>query len=339
MKNLCFKKNPCIIVDSPDRENIKISVQKIKNNSDVQDNLQFIFHGLKNEGVNFPKHLVFCNTIKECSLVYSALVPEFGHNSLLVNMYHSKTPDDVKKFIRKDMEAENGNIRVLVSTSSAGMGVNFKDLQNIVHFSPPRDMDTFIQQMGRAGRDGKASHELLLYRNHRNVIKNLDQEMLKLVSSTSECRRDIIADCYLTSKSESVYANNCCDICEAKCQCGEIKCHRAHVAFSNEDASVADEQIRVRSISDEEITLLRHKLNLLRDSIDGNTLASFVADLENLSKTTIEAIICDASKLFSIEDILQYVWSYRLAKRVHEIICEVFDDITVSSDNSSSDSD
>lgn len=53
------------------------------------------------------------------------------------------------------MEAENGSIRVLVSTSSAGMGVNFKDLQNIVHFSPLRDMDTFIQQMGRTGRDGK----------------------------------------------------------------------------------------------------------------------------------------------------------------------------------------
>lgn len=75
-------------------------------------------------------------------------------------MHHSKTPDDVKKFVNKDMEAENGNIGVLMNTSSAGMGVYLRDLQNIVHFkcSPPRDMDTFIQQMGRAGRDGKPSH-------------------------------------------------------------------------------------------------------------------------------------------------------------------------------------
>lgn len=96
------------------------------------------------------------------------------------------------------MEAENGSIRVLVSTSSAGMGVNFKDLQNTVHFSPPRDMDTFIQQMGRAGRDGKFSQELILYKSHKNQMKNLDHEMMKLITTDSDCRREKIAECYLT---------------------------------------------------------------------------------------------------------------------------------------------
>lgn len=123
----------------------------------MEDSLDFIFSGLKNKRKDFQKHLIFYNTIKECSIVYYALVQEFGTLILLVTMYHSKTPDDVKKFIQKDMEAKYGSIRVLVSTSSAGMGVNFKDLQNIVHFSPPREMDTFIQQMGRTGRDGKFS--------------------------------------------------------------------------------------------------------------------------------------------------------------------------------------
>lgn len=123
----------------------------------MEDSLDFIFSGLKNKRKDFQKHLIFYNTIKECSIVYYALVQEFGTIILLVTMYHSKTPDDVKKFIQKDMEAEYGSIRVLVSTSSAGMGVNFKDLQNIVHFSPPREMDTFIQQIGRTGRDGTFS--------------------------------------------------------------------------------------------------------------------------------------------------------------------------------------
>ncbi|XP_052695204.1 uncharacterized protein LOC128173541 [Crassostrea angulata] len=200
MKSLCFKMNPCVIVDSPDRNNINISVKKVKNNSEVEDSLDFKFSGLKNKGKDFPKHLIFCNTIKECSIVYCALVQEFGSTTSLVNMYHSKTPDDVKKFIRKDMEAENGSIRVLVSTSSAGMGVNFKDLQNIVHFSPPQDMDTFIQQMGRAGRDGKFSQELILYKSHKNQMKNLDHEMMKLITTDSDCRREIIAECYLTKK-------------------------------------------------------------------------------------------------------------------------------------------
>lgn len=106
-------------------------------------------------------------------------------------MYHSKTPDDVKKFIRKDMEAENRSIRVLVSTSSAGMGVNF---------SPPRDMDTFIQQMGRAGRDGKFFQELIFYKSLKNQIINLDHKMMKIITTDSDCRREIIAECYFTKK-------------------------------------------------------------------------------------------------------------------------------------------
>lgn len=189
-----------MIVESPDRNNIKISVKKVKNNSEVEDSFDFIFSGLTNKGKDFPKLLIFCNTIKECSIVYCALVQEFGSRTSLVNMYHSKTPDDVKKFIRKDMEAENGSIRVLVSTSSAGMGVNFKDLQNIVHFSPLRDMDTFIQQMGRTGRDGKFSQEFILYKSHKNQMKNLDHEMMKIITTDSDCRREIIAECYLTKK-------------------------------------------------------------------------------------------------------------------------------------------
>ena len=139
MRSLCFKPNCHVIVDNPDRQNIKINVQRLKFNSEIEDEdcLGWIFEGLKKEGINFPKYLIFCNTIKDCSIIYSALVNEFGRDSQLINMYHSKTPDDVKKAIRKDMEAEAGNIRVLVSTSSAGMGVNFKNLHNIVHYCPP----------------------------------------------------------------------------------------------------------------------------------------------------------------------------------------------------------
>lgn len=75
--------------------------------------------------VNFSKDLIFCNTIKECSLVYSALVLEFDHILLLVNMYHSKYPDGVKKILEKTWKWKLTCVSVLVS-SSAEMEVNFK---------------------------------------------------------------------------------------------------------------------------------------------------------------------------------------------------------------------
>lgn len=71
-------------------------------------------------------------------------------------MFHSKTSEKVKDKIRKDMNTD-GTIRILVCTNAAGMGVNFHGGNNIIHFNLPRQMDTFVQQMGRAGRDGGQS--------------------------------------------------------------------------------------------------------------------------------------------------------------------------------------
>lgn len=74
MKSFCFKMIFCVIVDSLDRNNIKIFGKKVKNNLGVEDSLDFIFSGLKNKGKDFLKYLIFCNIIKECFIVYCVLV-------------------------------------------------------------------------------------------------------------------------------------------------------------------------------------------------------------------------------------------------------------------------
>ena len=60
------------------------------------------------------------------------------------------------------MNQENGKIGILIATSAAGMGVNFKGVQNVLNFGPPKDMDTFVQQFGRAGRDVNNAMAILL---------------------------------------------------------------------------------------------------------------------------------------------------------------------------------
>lgn len=46
-----------------------------------------------------------------------------------IEMYHSKTTNDVKELVKEDVNSENGKIRVLIATSAAGMGVNFKGVK------------------------------------------------------------------------------------------------------------------------------------------------------------------------------------------------------------------
>lgn len=110
-------------------------------------------------------------------------------------MYHSKTTDATKEKIRKDMLEANGKIRVLICTNAAGMGVNFQNVNNIVQYGPPRDLDNLVQQMGRAGRDGTQSNELIIYK--ANQLKKVDDDVIKLLKSTVSCRRKIINEAYI----------------------------------------------------------------------------------------------------------------------------------------------
>lgn len=142
-------------------------------------------------------------------------------------MYHSKTTDATKEKIRKDMLEANGKIRVLICTNAAGMGVNFQNVNNIVQYGPPRDLDNLVQQMGRAGRDGTQSNELIIYK--ANQLKKVDDDVIKLLKSTVSCRRKIINEAYI-QKHARASDHFCCDICELVCECESDSCPSTHSA-------------------------------------------------------------------------------------------------------------
>ena len=126
---------------------------------------------LDHKGKNCERQVIFCATISDCSKVYQAFVGKFGIKNIHFQMYHSQTNDRVKERIRSDMGEDDGDIRVLICTNAAGMGVNLKNVHNVVHYGLPRELDTFIQQMGRAGRDGHFSNELVIYKCHKGHLK------------------------------------------------------------------------------------------------------------------------------------------------------------------------
>lgn len=73
-------------------------------------------------------------------------------------MFHAGTPEDVKEHIIRDMTNELGNVKVLVCTSAFWMDVNCKNVQRFLnHFGPSKTIESYIQECGRVGRDGKQS--------------------------------------------------------------------------------------------------------------------------------------------------------------------------------------
>lgn len=327
MNSLCFDKHAIIISESPNRENIKMTSIQVPNNENLQITFSWMIQGLQEKKEKFPRHLVFCETILTVSKLYSVFMDTFGRNCPYYNMFHSKTKETVKDEIRKDM-AKDGVIRVLICTNFAGMGVNYSFLSNVIHYELPHEMDTFVQQMGRAGRDGHFSHELILFKVHKGMLKKIDPELVQLAKD-SQCRRKILCNSYACSFQEVVPIHKCCDICEKKCSCGEETCPEAHPATkSTSQCSCLSPNLLERSVTHGDRMFLREKLIAYKFSLCDSTNLISNDLLHGLTDKLIEDIVGKSNVLFTAADIINSfpIWDYEVAEKICSIINEVFGD-------------
>ncbi|XP_028403969.1 ATP-dependent DNA helicase hus2/rqh1-like [Dendronephthya gigantea] len=226
------KKSTYTVQMSPDRENLCYSVQYINNNLP----LEMVFSGLIDElyhnGVKTDCTLIYCRTRKQCGLIFRMfqlnLKEKFYHGSTdpekrLVEMYHAGTPNVVKEHIINKFGDEAGHIRVLISTIAFGMGVNCKCVHKVIHFGPSSTLESYVQESGRAGRDGKPSNCIILYNGLLSSYCSAKMATF-LSNEDSVCLRKMIMEEFGYSHSSDGPSHMCCDICAAKCECGLADC-------------------------------------------------------------------------------------------------------------------
>jgi len=215
--------NPALVQVSPDKWNLLFGVRTV-------DQLEKAFLPIIDQlRLNFGRNIIFCQRQVDCGSLYTLFEQELGteftepvrtHHSLpqyrLVNPYMKKTEDIIKKCVLEQCSKLDSCLRVIICTAAFGMGIDCVGVNCVIHYGPPNDIETYIQQTGRSGRDGQPSHcQLMLAKDQ---MRFCDVNMKSYCTNSTVCRRDSLYSGFSSYNSRGSKCN-CCDICAHKCNC------------------------------------------------------------------------------------------------------------------------
>ena len=180
-------------------------------------------------------------------------------SNCLIEMLHSCTPESHKQNVLKSFSDENGTIRLLIATIAFGMGVDCKAVKRVTHSGPSKNIESYAQETGRAGRDGSQSTAILLYNGI--LLSHVERNIRSYIKS-NECRRETLLKYFQATFSAVSPSHLCCDICASKCSCGLPECQES-AAFPTE---AAKKQCyvphRSRQVSPQQIKMVQNELNV-----------------------------------------------------------------------------
>jgi superfamily II DNA/RNA helicase len=87
----------------------------------------------------------------------------------------------------------SGRNPVMIATSAFGLGINFPSVRLVVNFGLPYNLDEYVQQIGRCGRDGRASHAMLMCLEESEDNHSASSEMARFAANTEVCLQRCIS--------------------------------------------------------------------------------------------------------------------------------------------------
>ena len=138
-----------VYVTGFDRSNLSFSVIRTPKRMD------YVVHYVRQH--DNENGIIYCATRKDVDRVYENLT----RAGIKVGHYHGGLSDEVRREMQNAYADDK--LQVMVATNAFGMGIDKSNVRYVLHYQMPRNMESYYQEAGRAGRDGAPAECILLY--------------------------------------------------------------------------------------------------------------------------------------------------------------------------------
>ena len=223
-------RDPAHVILNPNRENIKLEVVMRPPSQQTQGHLDVILHDisseLKTNKLEYPLTIVYTDTpvIAYCYSTMNELLgsEQYVGDAIPENrvfaQFHAEYRETMKQHITREICSQKSRILLVFVTIVLGMGLNAPNIRKMIHYKPPKTLENYFKEIGRAGRDGVPAQATLYYNNTdvRSNRPGITQGIITYCKQTTQCRRDSLLRYFGHGLETSSPRPSCCDLCDVK---------------------------------------------------------------------------------------------------------------------------